>query len=157
MNNDLIAEMTALLTNENILGDEQVKINALIGNFLNDGVYMYELTSKLDALINGRELDFLAEFPKMIMLIVELNKKVLFLSNKIDKDLAKYVIYGLIYNYLDKNHSKLLNQLNPGSLRIAFTNICEVLMVKPKKVNVKTQSFSRMLLNCICSDDFIRI
>lgn len=157
MNTDLTAEMTVLMTNENVCAENQIKINALLGNFLNNDIYMHELTHKLNELLNNREIDFFAEFPKIIMLIVELNKKVLFLSNEIEKELSKYVIYGLIYNYLDNYQSKLLNQLNQGSLRIAFSNICEVLMVKPKKVNIKKQSLTRMLLNCICNDDFIRI
>ena len=67
----------------------------------------------------------------------------------------KFVIYGVIYNYLDTEKNELLNTVDHGTLRCSFLNILPLLLIKPTKLNVKKQTLISALLNCICGDDDI--
>jgi hypothetical protein len=158
MNNDLRQEMLVILTNEKICVDCQLKINASLGYFLNNQKYTSELHKLLNNLISNRTIDFFSEFPKIISLIIEFNKSIVCTYENIDKDYMKFIIYGIVYNYLDTEQNTLLNTLDPGLLRIVFVNTLQLLLLKPKKLNVHKQTIFSMLANCICgNDDVIKI
>lgn len=155
MNDNLRSEMSIVMGNENVCDDCQVRVNALLSKFLNNISYMNEVKISLDVLINGRDIDFLSEFPKLIFTIIELNKRIVCTYKNIDKEYMKFVIYGVFYNYLDVSQNKLLNSVDQGNLRVSFINSLTLLFTKPKYLNIRKQSLISMLLNCICGNDNI--
>ena len=157
MNNDLLQEMTVVLTNEKYDENEQIKVNAQLGRFLNCPEYMKKVTDKLNSLIDKRNIDFASEFSEIIYCVIELNKHVISVKNEISKKNMKFVVYGIIYDYLDKHQPKLLNSLDQGVIRIAFINAVQLLLENPKNIKVQKQSLLDMIKHCIWGDNFIRI
>lgn len=159
MNNDIRSEMLVVLNSENVCDDCQIRILAYINKFINNVKYLERSKEKLDLFFESKEPDDTSssvnlwiEIPKMISVLIDLHKNVTFTSN-MQQDYMKFVIYGIIYNYLDSHQAQILNKLAPGDFRIYFLNLLEVLLTKPKKIEAVKQSLWDALKGCICGDD----
>jgi len=155
MNNDVRGEMIVVLNSEEIDPDQQIIILGTASKFLNNVKYVQQIKDKLDIFfVEG--FNFWVELPKIISVIIEFNKNV-FNNNDISKKHMKYVLYVVLYNYLNESQPNVLNNLDQGDFRIGLLNILLILMFKPTNVKVLKQSFGKMLLNCICDDDKIHL
>ncbi len=153
--NDLRNEIIILLTNyESIINeDDQIRILAICSKFVNNQQYMDKIKDMLDAFfVDGREFNFWVELPKMISIIIEFNKTINS-SKDIPIDFMKFVIYAVIYDYMDNFQSITLNKIDQGDLRICFYNVLAVLLTKPKKITVKKQTLLSVIFNLCCGDD----
>lgn len=152
MNNSVRGEMIVVLNSEEIDPEPQIIILARAAKFLNNEVYTKEIKEKLDPFFVTENINFWIELPKIISVIIEHNKKVVG-KDEINVDDMRYVLYVIVYSYLDENQSILLNKLDQGDLRIGLLNILYVLLIKPKLIKVAKQSLFQILFNCVCGDD----
>jgi hypothetical protein len=162
MNNTLRDEMIILMSNyeQEIPGDEQVKIIANCSKFVNNQKYMDEIKKALDIFFPSGDFNFWVELPKIINVVIDVNKNIDSLAKDIKVEHMKFIIYAIIYSYLDVNQSAILNKQDfeksedfKGNLRIGFLNILSILLIKSKNICVKKQSLFCVLLNCIFGDD----
>lgn len=157
MNNTIKGEMLVVLNNEQVCDECQIRVLAHASKFLNNQKYMQEFNNRMNDFFKLiSDDDFFIMLPKVISLIIDLNKEVLG-SDEICVDYMKFIIYVLVYNYLDSNQPNLLNKLKPGEFRICFINLLDILLTKPKNITLKKQSLFQMLKSCLCGDDFIKI
>lgn len=155
MDNNLRNEMLIVMNNENVCGDCQVKILSICSKFVNNGEYMHKIIDAFELLLNKEELNFWVILPQLINIIIDINKNVMvgeFLKDGFDIDYMKFVLYAILYSYLDNNKSILLNKLDQGDLRIGFIHIIGNLLIKPKKLKINKQTLLQKLLSCICDD-----
>ena len=155
MNNDVRGEMIVVLGNEAIEPDEQVVILATAAKFLNNVQYIQEIKDKIDVFFY-EDANFWVELPKIISVIVDIIKHVLN-NSEIPKIHMKYILYTVIYHYLNEYQSIVLNKINQGDLRIGLLNLLSILLLKPKNIKVMKQSLFNILINCICGDENIRL
>lgn len=158
MDNNLRNEMLIVMNNESVCGDCQVKILSICTKFVNHQQYMSKIGEAFELLLNNeRGIDnFWVIFPQLINIIIQINKDVLvgdILQDGFDIDYMKFVLYAVVYSYLDNHKSILLNSLSQGDLRIGFINIIGNLLIKPKKLKINRQSLLQKLISCICDDD----
>lgn len=157
MNNTIKGEMLVVLNNEQVCDDCQIRILAQSSKFLNNTKYMDALNNRMNDFFKlANDDNFFIILPKVISLIVDLNKTTLG-SNEVCVDYMKFIIYILVYNYLDSFQASLLNKLKPGEFRICFINLLDILLTKPKNIKIKKESIFHMLISCICGDDAIKI
>lgn len=158
MNNDIRDEMIIVLNSENVCGDCQIKCMSICSKFINNQKYMAKAKELLDLFFeNKKEVNFWVELPKIISVIIDLNKQ-LATNGNIEIDHMKYAIYSIIYSYLDTFQPQLLNSQDQGDLRICFINILGVLLTKPKKIRIIKETLWEILSDCVCGDsDKIRI
>ena len=157
MNNDLRDELITLMSNyePQVCGDCQVKIIANCAKFINNVSYMTEIKKLLDLFfIDTTTFNFFVELPKITQVIIDYYKNnIITLSKDIDPDHMKFIIYGVLYSYLDNFQSTTLNTINGGDFRIAFINVLSILFVKSKSIKINKLSLFGALFNCICGDD----
>lgn len=138
-----------------ICPDCQVKILAQCTKFVNNTEYMNKIKSIVDTLFTSKEnYNFWIEIPKIISVIIDINKTIISVKD-IEVDYMKFVIYAIIYSYFDAYQRDILDKQDEGDLRICFINILNILLIKPKKIAMKSQSLFSILFNCICGDDGI--
>lgn len=157
MNNDLRNEMLVVLNTENVCDDCQIRILHCCSKFINNHEYMEKVKKLLNLFFfvvkkEDEEINFWVELPKMITILIDLNKRVV-TDKDMEIDYMKFVLYAIIYSYLDTEQSETLNRQSPGDLRICFINILGVLLTKPKRIKITKETIWHMLSSCICSDD----
>ena len=152
--NNLRNEMLVILNSEKVCGDCQIKIMSQLTKFVDNLDYMVKIKEMLDLFFAGKtEINFWVELPKIISVIIDFNKKIWNKDDEICVDNMKFILYGVIYNYLDMYQPQMLNLQDQGDLRICFLNILGVLLTKPKKIKVLKESLWHILTNCVCGDD----
>lgn len=152
MNNDIRSEMIVVLNSENVCDECQIRILSYTNKFINNEKYLVKSKEKLDLFFNKEplvEFNIWIELPKMICVLIDLHSSVIF-TKDIGQDYMKFVLYGIIYNYLDSEHALILNKLEPGTFRICFLNLLEVLLTKPQKIEALKQSLWNALTDCLC-------
>jgi hypothetical protein len=153
MDNNVKGEMSIILCSENVCEDCQVRTLSISNKFIGNPVYMASVKNILDAFfIDAPNVNLWIEIPKIISVIIDLNKTVKN-NGEIDVDYMKFVLYAIIYSYLDKEQPITLNKLNQGDIRIGLLNVLSILIIKPKKIKVLKQTLINILTNCICGDD----
>ena len=153
MNNDIRNEMIVLLNADKVCGDCQIKILAVCAKFLSNDSYMDKIKPILDGFFpDNEDVNLWIELPKITAIIVETNKQVVN-NEPVDIDTMKFVVYAVIYHYLDNYQSIFLNKQPAGFLRVCWTNLVEILTMKPKHVNLKKLTLWKMFIGCICGDD----
>jgi hypothetical protein len=157
--------MIVVLNSENVCDDCQIRILACTNKFINNVKYLEKSKEKLDMFFTRSEpveddgkpapdtdVNLWVEIPQMIKILIDLHKSVTFVHD-IDQDYMKFVLYGIIYNYLDTHHADILGKLEPGHFRIYFLNLLEVLLTKPKKIEAVKQSVLSSIFGLCCDDD----
>lgn len=156
MNNNLRNEMIVLLSNHEpqVLDDDQVKILANCSKFVNSTLYMDGIKKALDVFFfDDPAVNLWVELPKIINVIIDFNKNVDAMTKDIKVDYMKFIIYAVIYSYLDSSKPELLDDNNRGNLRIGFLNILNILFTDAKKILVKKQTIWSALMQCVCGDN----
>jgi hypothetical protein len=155
MDNNVKGEMIIVLCSENVCEDCQVRTLSLTNKFIGNPQYAKSVKDLLDLFfIDSPDINLWIQLPKIISVIIDLNKSVKN-NGEIDIDYMKFIIYAIIYSYLDKEQPIALNKLNQGDIRIGLLNILSILITKPKKIKVLKQTLINILTNCICGDDDI--
>lgn len=155
MNNTIRNEMIVVLGNEKVCADCQIRVLSNISKFLDNVDYSNKIKESLDLIVSRDEenMNFWVELPKMISIIININKANVVGSTAIEVDYMKYVLYAVIYNYLETYHADILNKQNPGDLRICFLNILDILLTKPKNIQLNRETLFQMLSSCVCGPD----
>ena len=153
MNNDIRNEMIVVLGNSNVCRNCQIAICADISRFLENETYVAAIKDKLDLFFTpDKEINLLVDLPRMVLDVITLNETIES-STTIEIEDMKYVIYGIIYNYLDQHQPIILNRQHPGDLRVIFLNILDTLLIKPKKLKITKLSIWKILTKLCCDDN----
>lgn len=119
-------ELEMLLNSDNLKGGERNKIEAICNDFLAHNVYMNDVQRSLGVMFRHPEFDFKSEIPKVILLILSLHNQVDYYK-EIKQQRSKYLIYAVLYNYLTKYQTEILNKQDMGQFRLLFSNCWDLL------------------------------
>lgn len=150
MDANLRNELLLVLANENI-EEDFMRVIRNCTKFVNNSDYMDRVLKKFSELFSpdSSDVNFWVVLPKLFHTVIEINKDVDNISEIPEKDM-KYVIYSVIFSYLDKH--KDASWVHEGDLRVAFVNLSELILLKPKHIKVMAQKCFSSCLSC-CEDD----
>jgi hypothetical protein len=156
MNEEIRNEMILMMSvNENIKGSEQIKIISVLSSMMSNVLYNYELKKALDPIISDEKFS-LSDVPKLILLIIDVNKKFDFYK-VVNEERVKYILWGLLYSFLLKNHTDKLNLLGVSEIRILYINTAELLLLIPQSIKIQKENWGSCLGRSIsffkCLDD----
>jgi len=138
--NELIQnEMTLIMSvNENIKGSEQVKILSILSCILSNVLYVEQLKSKLNQIVDDANYNF-SDFSRLILNIIDLNKHFDFYK-EVNEHRIKYILWGVIYFYFNKFQIEKLNLYDLSALRIMYLNCAELVLLVPETIKIKKES-----------------
>lgn len=140
MNENTQTEVLLLMNIDNLKGTEQVKILAIVNEFLNSVKYMNSVHNVLNNIFSQPDFDFKTELPKIVLNVIKLNTTVDF-RKLVTKDRSKYLIYGILYHYLVKNQTDMINGINISDLRLLFSNSWDLINVTTEIIKKPWYSF----------------
>ena len=133
-------ELEMLLNVDYVKGLERHKIEAICNDFLNKRVYLDEVSKSLDNLFSQPDFDFKSEVPMVLLNLIKLNDNVEYYK-EITQGRSKYLIYTILFYYLIKNQTDIINSQNIGQLRLLFSNCWDLVSVVGVHV-IKRSHFS---------------
>lgn len=119
-------ELSMLMNVDSVSGTERNKIMAIANDFLNSTKYMTEIKYSMSKLFSLPDLDFKSELPKIVLNIIMLNNKVNYYK-EIKQSRSKYLIYAILYHYLLKYQTEILNKQDIGQFRLLYSNCWDLI------------------------------
>ena len=152
MNSDIRDEMILLLNIYEVEANEQIKILAICTKFLDSKKYVDEMKNVLDNVFNGENFNINTEFSRILLAMINLNRKVTFIKEVKEKRI-KYLIYCVLFSYLIKNQSQIINTLSLGELRLLFCNAIDLILLVPETIKIGKEG----LCSCLFGGGRIKI
>lgn len=151
--NSLIRDELLLILNVfgHYKGEDQITIISICSKLLDSEEYVSKVYEKLDDELKQPNFDVTTDFINLIVSIIDVNKCVEFYK-KLKVDTMKICIYGLLYSYILKNNSDVLNKLEIHKLRILYFNTIQVLLVQPKTIEIAKEGLLSAIGRCIGID-----
>ena len=129
---------------DSVDGSECIKVLAICSQLLNSNDYVARVAKSLNGIFAQPEFDFMAEFGLVVQALIKINQSVEFYK-EINVQRAKYVLYAVFYHYVYKNQLNWLNEQNIGTIRLLYSNVYDLLMVKSESLAIAKQG----CLSCI--------
>lgn len=140
MDSQIQQELILLLNIDNVDGKEQIKILSICSNILSSKKYLEELVKILDNLFNQKDFDIFSEFSRLVISILNLNKKVRYEKKEINENRVKYIIYGGLYYYMLKHQTNFFNAQDLGKIRLLYCNAWDLLSLIPETIKISKAS-----------------
>ena len=136
MNETIRNELILLLNIDSVKPDEQIKILSICSAFLSSKPYNDELKKLLNPIFNQPDgFDIGSEFARLIINILNLNQQCTYYK-VVGNEKLKYIIYGIIYNFLLREQLDFLNGQNLGTIRLLYCNAWDLLSFDINKLKI---------------------
>ncbi len=154
MNEEIHQEMVLLMNIYEVSANEQIKILALCSKILDSKKYVDKIKETLDNVFNGESFNFINEFSRLLLGIINVNKQVEMVK-EVKEDRIKFLLYSILYSYLSKNQKNLLNATPLGDLRLLFCNSIELILLIPQTIKISKENCC--LFSCFNGNNRIKI
>ena len=156
MNPECQREVLLMTEIDSVKGSEAIKILSICSHILDNNEYVKEVVKMLDNIFNSSDFDIAVEFAHCIFALSSLNKRMNYYK-KVNGERTKYILYAILYEYLRKHQTDLLNKFD-SKIRIMFNNCWELLSKSPHSLNIIKESWSSCIIRksgwgCCASDD----
>lgn len=135
MQSQIQQEVTLLMLIDNVAGTEQVKTLAICAQVLSCADYFKSATTMFEGMFGQSDFDIMVDIGRIVFQLVSLNGQYSFYK-EISETRMKYVIYCVLYAYLIRNKSEWLSTQSIGSIRLAYCNAYDLLMVSSDSIKI---------------------
>jgi len=125
-------------------GNEQSKIMSIVSKVINCTEYMAKINNNLSPIVLLDNFNINTDFSELVKIIIRVNNECDFYKI-VQPDRMQYVLYGILYSTLIKNHIDVMNNINITDFRLLFSNSMDLLMMSSNNLRMEKEN----CINCI--------
>lgn len=125
-------------------GNEQNKIMSITSKVINCTEYMDKIKSSINPIIMLENFNISTDLSELIKTIISVNNTCDFYKI-VEPCRMQYVLYGILYSVLIKNHIDIMNNINITDFRLMFSNSMDLLMMPSNKLKMEKEN----CINCM--------
>ena len=156
MNQDISQQVQLLLSIDAISPNDCIKIMSICSQVLSSNDYVQALKSSLGPIFCDPTFDIVNEIAQIMLALISLSQNCTYAS-KIKTKQLKYVLFASLYEYLVDNQPDLLRKVDLGSIRLAFSNAFDLIVIPVEKVQIPAKTVCDSCLSCFGWSKLIHI
>lgn len=147
MNQDISQQVQLLLNIDAVSPNDSITIMSVCSQVLNSAAYITTLTNALNPVFNIPTFDLVSEIAQVLLALIKM-AAVCTYSQNIPSEQLKYVLWASLYYYLVTNQQNLLRTVDLGSIRLAYSNGFELIVIPVEQVQIVAKTVCDSCLSC---------
>lgn len=137
MDTDLQNEMLIFMKAFKVDVLNRSKVLDTLEDFLKCKKYNDALTKTLNELFKN-DFNIESEFSQIVFKILDVNSMFEFYKS-VSYDRLKYIIYGIVFNYLTKHQQEIYNNLDLQKIRLLYSSCIDLIELNKENIKVNKE------------------